>query len=131
MTMTEASWISAHIYYHSSLDELIDGAARPLVATLRSRARITQHFFVRYWQGGPHLRLRLLPAAVDDHDAVAAALDDATAAFLRARPSRTVIDGDDYRRMTGPLASAEPGASAIEPLEPDNTLRWRAYQPEL
>ena len=120
--MDAASWISVHIYYHDGLDGLIDGAARPLVAELRARALIDKHFFVRYWQGGPHLRLRLLPSAGVSEPLVAGALDDTIAGFLRASPSRTVLRHRDYLQMAGPLAAVEPG-QAVEPFEPNNAMR--------
>jgi thiopeptide-type bacteriocin biosynthesis protein len=129
-TMGSPGWISAHIYRCDSLDALIDGAARPLVAELRAGALIDGHFFVRYWQGGPHLRLRLRPSA-DAHRAVVNdALDAAIGAFLRAHPSRNAIRPEDYLASARPLSLAEPGGHAIEPLEPVDTVRRRSYEPE-
>jgi thiopeptide-type bacteriocin biosynthesis protein len=122
-------WVCAHIYYHASLDRLIDGMARPLVAELRARSLIERHFFVRYWQGGPHLRLRLLALDSGDEARVADALDAAGAAHLRAAPSTTPVAQHDYLQTAAALSALE-AAGSVEPLEPDNSIQRRAYTPE-
>ena len=50
-----STWISAHIFHAGDLDALITRVAGPLVSDLNPEG----FFFLRYWEGGPHLRLRM------------------------------------------------------------------------
>src|SRR4051812_9895077 len=59
--MHESDWVSAHVFYHENLDALLTDAAGPLVAELAGRGLAGAAFFLRYWDGGPHLRFRALP----------------------------------------------------------------------
>jgi thiopeptide-type bacteriocin biosynthesis protein len=128
--MGTCSWISAHIYYHDDLDGLIESAVCPLAHELRARGMIAKYFFIRHWQGGPHLRLRLLPEHDVDPVTVVAAVDGAIRPYLLAHPGKTVISQADYLRVAEPLSAFEPGQRTVEALEPNNTLRQRSYQPE-
>jgi thiopeptide-type bacteriocin biosynthesis protein len=120
-------WISAHVYYHGDMDALIRGV-RPLVDELDEL--IDGFFFVRYWQGGPHLRLRLRPRAEVAEADVVKRVDEGVRDFLRANPSCAVITEADYLKVAEPLSRAERGTQTIEPLQPDNSLRYVSYAPE-
>ncbi|HHO53645.1 MAG TPA: hypothetical protein ENK18_22935 [Deltaproteobacteria bacterium] len=50
------TWSCLHVYYGEPQDRLLCEAVAPLVLELRSGLR--GWFFLRYWMGGPHLRLR-------------------------------------------------------------------------
>lgn len=128
--MHRREWVSAHIFYHDSLDTLLTGAVRPLMESLRARGSIEGSFFIRYWQAGPHVRLRLLPRPGIEAATIRDALDETVGGFLRSHPSRTRIREEDYLRAAGPLARAEPGRAAIEPLQPNNSVRYLPYDPE-
>lgn len=54
-------WISLHIFHHdmSNYDELIVTLYKEMME-LESRNEVNKWFFIRYWEGGPHLRLRML-----------------------------------------------------------------------
>ncbi|MGP4015827.1 thiopeptide-type bacteriocin biosynthesis protein [Saccharopolyspora sp. 5N708] len=128
--MAEPEWTSAHIHYHDSLDDLIIDAVRPLVEELTDSGLTDGHFFVRHWQAGPHLRLRLKPASPSAGAKVAELLDRHIGGFLDSRPSRTVIDEPDYLRVANPLAGIERGQDVVEPLQPNNSIRAVPYEPE-
>ena len=53
------NWISLHLFY-TDLNPLLKDAVRPLISNLRKQCLIEQYFFIRYREGGPHIRLRLL-----------------------------------------------------------------------
>lgn len=60
--MTE-TWLSAHLYWSGSLDDLLRQCVAPVVARLFRQQLVTHFFFIRYAEGGPHVRLRLKTAA--------------------------------------------------------------------
>lgn len=57
--MSESQYLSFYIYYAEPWESLLLGAIRPLAKKLVDQELITQYFFIRYWEKGPHLRLRL------------------------------------------------------------------------
>ncbi len=57
--MSENQYLSFYIYYAEPWESLLLGAVHPLVKKLVDQELITQYFFIRYWEQGPHLRLRL------------------------------------------------------------------------
>ena len=119
-------WSALHVYYFDPLDRLITEAIAPAVDELSRAGRIQGFFFVRYWQGGPHVRLRLLGT---DH--VAATVREPLCRYLDEHPSRTDLDAAAYRRLSGYLSRAEPGRPAVEPLRRNNSVELTSYVPEL
>jgi thiopeptide-type bacteriocin biosynthesis protein len=55
-------WISIHAHHHGDIDALLVDAVRPLMAQMISTGDVTAFFYIRNWNGGPHLRLRVKPA---------------------------------------------------------------------
>ena len=57
-------WLSAHLYFNGSLygkegDDLITQLAVPFAESCLMRGIADRYFFVRYYDPGPHIRLRL------------------------------------------------------------------------
>jgi len=55
----ERRWNAFHLYRGGRLEPLLLTGVAPLVAALEADGWIDGFFFVRYWEGGQHLRLRL------------------------------------------------------------------------
>jgi thiopeptide-type bacteriocin biosynthesis protein len=56
--VTRGCWVYAKVFWRGDLDELLIDSIRPWVIGVRDRRLIDRFFFVRYWEGGQHLRLR-------------------------------------------------------------------------
>jgi thiopeptide-type bacteriocin biosynthesis protein len=134
-------WISAHLYYHDALDDLLCRAVRPLVGELAAGGLIDGFFFVRYWQGGPHVRLRVLLRDQAVARPVERLIKARIGRFFARCPSQAVVRAEDYLRTAGWLSQHEfaPGPTSVdravdratvEPLQPNNSLRYVAYVPE-
>ncbi len=135
-------WVSAHLYYHDALDDLLRCAVRPLVGELTAGGLIDGFFFIRYWQGGPHLRLRVRLPDQGHARPVERVIEERVGRFFAHCPSQTVVRPEDYRRSAGWLSRHEFGqglttvdgatvdGATVEPLQPNNTLRYVAYVPE-
>ncbi|MDB5256383.1 MAG: lantibiotic biosynthesis protein [Chitinophagaceae bacterium] len=54
------NWLSLHLFYGTGYDELIVKVIEPLKNNLLAQDKIEGYFFIRYYEKGPHLRLRLL-----------------------------------------------------------------------
>lgn len=54
------TWLSLHIYYTGNADELLKQAIAPFISQWKSCFFAeSPWFFIRYWEGGSHIRLRL------------------------------------------------------------------------
>lgn len=120
----DPAWASLHVHYHGDLEALLVEGVGPAVAELEDEggARLWHH--VRYWNGGPHVRVRVLPAA-GEPDAVAARLERRIADWLARHPGGPA-DAAAYEPVTASVAQVErrlveeyPFAAAfLEPIEP-------------
>ncbi len=57
--MIKSTWLSAHIFFDEPWEPFLLNVVKPLTKTLLKKKLITQYFFIRYWENGPHIRLRL------------------------------------------------------------------------
>jgi thiopeptide-type bacteriocin biosynthesis protein len=54
-----STWLSAHLFCMPPWEPLLVQAVQPFVQELLNKEWITGWFFIRYWEKGPHIRLRL------------------------------------------------------------------------
>lgn len=52
-------WIGFHLYYEEPWEGLLGRCVFPLILKLKKEKIINKYFFIRYWESGPHIRLRL------------------------------------------------------------------------
>ncbi|MGW6424242.1 lantibiotic dehydratase C-terminal domain-containing protein [Nocardia sp. NPDC055053] len=128
--VAERDWISAHAFYHGDIDRLVGDVVAPLRARFDNENQVTSSFFLRYWDGGPHLRLRVLPAARSERAAVEAAIADAFGGFFERSPAADVLTAADYARMAPRLAAGEGLAEYHTALCANNTLVFSTYRRE-
>jgi thiopeptide-type bacteriocin biosynthesis protein len=69
-------WLSIYIFYDGNADHLLKQFVFPFIQQWSA-----PWFFIRYWDGGDHIRLRL-KAAVSQHDSIVEALGLRRNAFL-------------------------------------------------
>tara|TARA_B110000093_G_scaffold142272_1_gene153311 strand:- start:1325 stop:2239 length:915 start_codon:yes stop_codon:yes gene_type:complete len=59
--MTEKTdWVSCYVFHNISFEKVLTELIKPLIEKLNKDQFIKQYFFIRYWENGPHIRLRLL-----------------------------------------------------------------------
>lgn len=127
--MSDNAWVSAHAFYHDDLDRLLLDVTAPLVAELAAGGLSTQYFFLRYWDGGPHLRLRVLPADESARAEVTRLVRERFEKYFAHRPATEQVTQEDYANSTRWLASIE-SVSAPAELYPNNSLAFIPYQRE-
>jgi hypothetical protein len=123
-------WISAHLFYQGDLDQLLIQLVEPLVGALIADGRATGSFFLRYWEGGNHVRLRVRVPDPDDRDRVRADIAAAAQAFFRDHPSVDVMGSGDYAELAQALASGERVPDYARTLYPNNSLAFIDYHRE-
>ncbi|MFC7614598.1 lantibiotic dehydratase C-terminal domain-containing protein [Actinokineospora soli] len=114
-------WRSLHVYRYGEQDAfLVDGVA-PVIDGLRESGALADFFFLRYWQGGHHVRVRLLL----DRAQADAAVEEATgklAAHLAGSPVHVDFDADEFAEAAQPMMAAMEG-ERVQRLQPP-TRSW-------
>ncbi len=124
-----SEWLSAHLYYHGLLDQLLVRMVAPVVHELVAAKQVRGAFFLRHWQGGPHVRLRLRLEQGTNREAVQSHLRVRAREFFEAFPCENRIEEGDYQRAASRLAALEPGAEP-ERLRDNQSLDFVPYCPE-
>ena len=58
-TKNDTAWFSIHLFYRHDLNRLLLKLVDPILQTWYRKGVITKHFFIRYWEEGQHIRLRV------------------------------------------------------------------------
>ncbi|MGK4585821.1 lantibiotic dehydratase C-terminal domain-containing protein [Kitasatospora sp. HPMI-4] len=123
-------WVCAHVFYDTGQDGLLSGCVRPLVGELLAEGLVQRYFFLRYWEGGPHVRLRLLPARTADRAEVELRTRNRILAFLERHPAPNVVDRSRFARQAAELAGLEGRAGHDQVVRENNTVEFLPYERE-
>ncbi|MFG3284565.1 lantibiotic dehydratase C-terminal domain-containing protein [Streptomyces sp. NPDC048111] len=122
-------WVSAHVFTGHPLDLIVSELIPPAAEELRRRGLADRLFFLRHWQGGPHLRLRVRLPDPAAEPTVRAVLNAHATALFRRRPPSSAMSRHEYDALARKLALYEP-ESPPGTLAPNDTLAFHAYRPE-
>src|SRR5262245_17361535 len=132
-------WISMHVFYAANADPMLVDCVTPLLRDLRSRGLTQRHFFIKYWQEGPHIRLRFLPADGVDPAEIKAEAEAAIGEFLQRRPALYELDPESNSEVYKEMYVSEYGEQrwdeeygpdGVMPFQPNNSFQYIAYEPE-
>lgn len=130
-SMPGRPWLSIHVFHRGSLDLLLTRTVAPMVGELHRAAEIDGWFFLRYWEGGPHLRLRLLPHSPDHAGEISTRVSERCTRHLADRPSPPGgYRQAEYAALGARLAAAERMSDWDRRLRPDDTVEFVPYRPE-
>lgn len=129
-TARAADWVCAHVFYDTDQDALLTHCVEPVVAELEQRGLTQRYFFLRYWEGGPHVRLRLLPSRARDHADVAEVVERRLSAFLAESPAPDVVDRSLFAQVAQGLAGLEGRAGHDDVVRANNTAEFLPYARE-
>ena len=130
-------WISIHVFYGKEQRTLLLECFAPTLSDLCEDGAIERYFFVRYWEGGPHVRLRVIPSAgAENH--VKQVLESRFHDFLLEKPVFfTMPEGSQvWARRSFILEYGEEelhrkyGPEGIIPSFSENTFHYIDYEPE-
>ena len=124
------TWSSWHLHLASNVRSVQDRVLREVVTPLVARLPGQPWFFIRYWQAGIHLRLRIgdLDAA-RCHD-VEGWLRDGLAAAGSLRPGEPPVDEAAYYAEAAAHAATERGADAVVRKLLPPGVHTAVYEPE-
>lgn len=124
------TWLSAHIFYHDEQDGLLLDCLRPLVRQLEERELIDRFFFIRYWEGGPHIRLRLGGDCAVLEAEVKPLVNAQVGEYMLTCPSEALIQEEEIKLQHAQLYRREYGSAGFTPLYPNNSMQYLTYTPE-
>lgn len=119
MSKRANKWIALHAWYYDidRHDELLDVWVRPLTESMCEDGLASRHFFIRYWAGGPHIRLRVLPKK-GQAARCRAMIERTLRAYLAVNPSRPHPKAMQW------------GYRGVDPVG-DNTWQYVTYEAEV
>lgn len=112
--MKQEEWISAHLFYSQSLDFLLVNGVAPTVEKLIVKKLILNYFFIRYNEGGPHIRLRLKVFRTHK-EKVRKIIEGELLKFFMTYPSQPLQQIEKYNGKFYPM----------------NSIQFIAYEPEI
>ncbi len=119
-------WTSLHVFYHniSKYDDLII-LFTDLLAKQKDKYQIDKWFFIRYWEGGPHIRIRLLNAKEE----AISELKELIYGYMKAYPPEQVVTREQYYKDN--KFDGEPLDETKLPWYENGEIVEIAYEPEI
>lgn len=121
-------WISVHAFNHLQTETLVSAVVSPLLRQWGQEGRLRAGFYLCHWEGGPHVRVRLLAQAAHDQAALEGELTAALQAHLDTQP-RQPLDPALYARYAEQEQASE-GTLKPVPLQDDGAVVPWIYVPE-
>jgi thiopeptide-type bacteriocin biosynthesis protein len=125
-----SAWVSAHAFFHDDLDLLVTNVVAPLADELAVEGMASELFFLRYWDGGPHLRLRVLPTPGASRGEVQGLVGERFGHYLSCNPSADHMSAAQYAALAPELARKENMRSWTTRPYPNNSVSFIAYRRE-
>jgi hypothetical protein len=134
VTTQDTHWTAWHLHVTTlgagATDQVVRHVVGPAADAVRQWGVTAGWFFVRYWQAGPHVRLRVAGLDSEQEAELDALVRDRMTEL--AATAGTPLTPAEYRRQAAPLAAAGEGGVPLEvgELWPAGVYR-QLYRPEL
>ncbi|GFZ82854.1 lantibiotic dehydratase C-terminal domain-containing protein [Nesterenkonia alkaliphila] len=126
---SEYTWLSLHLRCDGDTDEFLRAAVLDIAEELIARAPGTSWFYLRYWEGGPHVRLRLfLPT--DEHATARRAVRERAEAWLADNNPGYETPEIYYDQIAAQLAAREGRDRPVLRWQPHGRVWEQSYEPE-
>ncbi|WP_281215958.1 thiopeptide-type bacteriocin biosynthesis protein [Bacillus altitudinis] len=130
MQNNSSAWKAYHVYYHGDLDKLIRESIKPLTVKLLVEKKIEKFFFIRYWEGGPHIRFRIKLVVNNDTNKINEMIINHINMFLNKYPSKNIDNDNMMTRKLNRLANLENISLKNNRIMANNTVTEELYVPE-
>jgi thiopeptide-type bacteriocin biosynthesis protein len=57
-SVIDETWLAAYLYYAEPWEEFLIRGVQPFIRSVMEKKQADRFFFIRYWERGPHIRLR-------------------------------------------------------------------------
>lgn len=83
----DKTWLAAFLYYAEPWEDFLIQGVKPLIDQVMKEKLADQYFFIRYWEKGPHIRLRFKGDATVLDDKVKPLTIDHFNRYFKNKPS--------------------------------------------
>jgi hypothetical protein len=118
-TMRHYTWLSVHLYYNEPWEIFLTKAVHPFVETLLQTGIVQHYFYIRYWERGPHIRLRLYGEQATLEKVLKPSLSEHFKNYFEWHPSERIEP------------KLPPNAKESYLWLPNNSIQFIEYTPEL
>ncbi|MBB4933459.1 thiopeptide-type bacteriocin biosynthesis protein [Lipingzhangella halophila] len=125
----DTGWVAAHVFCDDNPGRLAVDVLPGLVAELRESGLAQEFFFLRYWDGGKHMRFRFRPGGPGDAPAVRDLVEKRCRDYLAAHPAPDLLDEAEYEALAPTLAASEKATSYL-PRQRNNSVVFMPYHRE-
>ncbi len=119
MASNESQWLAAYLYYSEPWETFLIEGVQPFINNVLESRLAEQFFFIRYWERGPHIRLRF---KTDE-------------AILEKELKPRMIDHFENYYQLKPSKRDDPPWSLTLPDNqrwfPNNSIQFIDYEPEI
>ncbi|GEO02909.1 lantibiotic biosynthesis protein [Adhaeribacter aerolatus] len=117
-SLSGQSWLGAYLYYNEPWEDFLRQAVAPFVQKILAEGLAEQFFFIRYWEKGPHIRLRFKGDPEVLENQVKPRIIQYFSNYFTMHPSC---------RIDPPWLAAVPEA---QQWYPNNSIQFIPYEPE-
>lgn len=114
----KTQWMAAYLYYNEPWENFLVEAVAPYIRTVMQNQIAEQFFFIRYWDRGPHIRLRFKAQADIIEKILKPNLEEHFQTYFESKPS----------------LRTDPNYPSIFPEEdrwlPNNSIQYVSYEAE-
>ncbi len=115
----QVKWLAGYLYYSEPWEPFLTETVKPFIKTAMAEEGVNRYFFIRYWERGPHIRLRFKGNAAVLENLLKPRLNDYFNDYFRREPSEQE-----------PI----PNLEKIPPefrWFPNNSVQYIEYEPEI
>ncbi|WP_293573089.1 lantibiotic dehydratase C-terminal domain-containing protein [Phaeobacter sp.] len=124
-------WAAFHLFHAGDLDDVLLQVVKPVIAEVQTENPTLNWFFLRYWNGGPHVRLRVRGVTPNRAAEIGSALQARLIAL-----GTTALDAHAYAQVCSRMDQMradlpESSSGLLEPCErlaTGGTVQRRNYQ---
>jgi hypothetical protein len=127
-----APWLALHIFYWGDQDSVIVDLIFPTLRRLRTGHWLARYFLIRYWNGGPHLRVRMqcLQPVGDVEREFRRAVEPflGRASFDTSERERYAAEAARIYEMERTFSGGQWEGEPLEAIQPSGTIQARPYR---
>lgn len=117
------SWQSMHIFYYDNQDVILSEC----IDKILYENGVLDFFFIRYWENGPHIRLRLKDIGSIGFNKIMESIYN----YIDINPSKMIVDEEEYKIRAKKLGEKENLKNIDEYIISNNQIKKYDYVPEL
>lgn len=119
MNGSDQTWLAAYLYYAEPWEDFLIKVVQPFVRSVMEKNLAEQFFFIRFWERGPHIRLRFKGEKESLESEVKPQLESYFHSYFKEKPSQRE-ESEQIKQLPENLQWF-----------PNNSVQFIPYEPEI